>query len=87
METPLGDAETLLFGSLAARKHGGAERDAWFAKTKPLIVDSLAASGCVEGSWITPSVWSDLGGRVASTALMTLAFEVYYSYPFARWLD
>ena len=38
-------------------------------------------ASCAEGSWDPKDPWGEEGGRVYSTALMTLCLEVYYRYP------
>jgi hypothetical protein len=48
---------------------------------KAAVVDSQRKDGDEKGSW-DPSVcaWGFSGGRVYSTALMTLSIEVYFRY-------
>jgi hypothetical protein len=53
----------------------------WETAMKAAVVDSQRKDGDERGSW-DPSVcpWGSSGGRVYSTALMTLCIEVYYRY-------
>ena len=44
------------------------------------IVDSQREDGDFSGSWDPVGAWGNVGGRVYSTALMTLCLEVYYRY-------
>jgi hypothetical protein len=81
------DAEVILFGTLAATKCADEVRDRRMKADKPLINDTQIRQGCAAGTWTTPSIWFEDGGRLVSTALMTWALEVYYRYPMALWLD
>jgi hypothetical protein len=81
------DAETLLFGTLAAQKLGEPTLEAWKQQIKAELIETQCKDGCQSGSWTTPSIWSELGGRLASTPLMTWTLEVYYRYPKALWIE
>jgi Prenyltransferase and squalene oxidase repeat len=80
------DAEVVLFGTLAAAVCDDALRDAWMRVTKNLVIGTQQADGCAAGTWSTPTIWSDLGGRLVGTAFMTWALEIFYRYPMATWL-
>jgi hypothetical protein len=80
------DAETVFFATLAARKAGIALSREWRSAAKDLL-HTQVSDGCASGSWDVESVWSAVGGRVASTAIMTLALELHYDYPLACWVD
>ena len=57
--------------------------DTWTAWNKALQQELLATQrgdGTLAGSWDPATVWGGYGGRVYSTALATLCFEVYYRY-------
>jgi hypothetical protein len=81
------DAETILFTSFLQSKCRQGDDPGWRV-IKKLVVDTQAAAsdGCAEGTWSTPTIWSDLGGRLASTAFMGWALEIYYRYPDAMWV-
>jgi hypothetical protein len=84
---PVRDAEALLFGSLAAPRCGEPILDDWCKRLKSHVLNPQARDGCAEGSWLIPTIWLDLGGRLVSTAFMTWALELYYRYPTAGWAD
>ena len=79
--TPL-DSETLLFGTLAAFYIGGGSWESW---TEIIRASVLATkhTDCGGESWTVPCIWSDAGGRLVSTALMTWVFQVWGRYPLA----
>ena len=78
------DAEVLLFGSLAASMCDSSTWHAWSAKSKARLSVTEARDGCAKGSWTTPSVWWELGGRPFSTALLTWALQLH-STPRGSW--
>jgi hypothetical protein len=72
------------FGTYAMYQMGG-ERywDKWNKAMKPAVVDSLrrgSQHGDEAGSWDPVGPWGFAGGRVYSTALMTLCILAYYRY-------
>ncbi len=69
------------YGTLAMFQIGGPSWDAWNRNLKLVVVDQQIKDGCSKGSWDTKDPWCDDGGRVYTTALMTLCLEVYYRYP------
>jgi hypothetical protein len=84
--TLVSDAEVLLFFTLAAHLCGGSRWDEWVSLARTHVIQPQIVEGCASSTSPTPSVWSDAGGRLVNTALMTWAMEVYYSYPHAHWL-
>src|SRR4029077_11418672 len=81
------DAETLLFGTLAALGEADPLRGQWMKAVKPFIMDAQVKDGCAAGTWAVPTIWFDDGGRIVSTALMTWTLELYYRYPLALWVE
>ena len=62
---------------------GGPKWGQWNKALRNSIRDQQCKSGwpgCARGSWDPVGPWGRDGGRVYSTALMTLCFEVYYRY-------
>lgn len=68
------------YASLAMYQIGGNEWTAWNSKMQSAVVESQRMDGCQKGSWDTVDPWGEDGGRVYSTAVMTLCLEVYYRY-------
>lgn len=69
------------YGTLAMFQVGGPEWTAWNNKMKSAIIDSQRSDkGNSFGSWDPVGPWGEDGGRVYSTALMTMCLEVYYRY-------
>ncbi len=68
------------YGTLSMFQMGGPEWQAWNNKLKPAIVDSQRNDGNFRGSWDPVGPWGEDGGRVYSTAVMTMCMEVYYRY-------
>jgi len=68
------------YGSYAMYQMGGKHWRAWNQAMKRAIVGSQRTSGAARGSWDPSGPWGAVGGRVYSTALMTLCLEVYYRY-------
>jgi hypothetical protein len=71
------------YGTLAMFQMGGDNWDRWNKNLKAAVIDHQHGDkdGCLEGSWDPLDPWGEEGGRVYSTALMTLCMEVYYRYP------
>jgi hypothetical protein len=71
------------YGTLAMFQVGGEKWDRWNKNLKTVVIDHQrsAKDGCLEGSWDPIDPWGEEGGRVYSTALMTMCLEVYYRYP------
>jgi hypothetical protein len=70
------------WGTLAMFQMGGDAWGKWNEALKAAVVQHqhLAGSGSRTGSWDPSGPWGQDGGRVYSTALMTLCMEVYYRY-------
>jgi len=71
------------FGTLSMFQVGGKHWQDWNAALKPAVVETqrLDTTACLyKGSWDPAGVWGNEGGRVASTALMTLILQVYFRY-------
>lgn len=69
------------YASLALFQSGGPEWVAWSGKMKRSMADTQRTDGNFAGSWDPVGPWGEDGGRVYSTALMTLCMEVYFRYP------
>jgi hypothetical protein len=69
------------YGTLAMFQMGGEHWERWNKNLKNVVIDNQLKEGCTEGSWDPKDPWGEEGGRVYSTALMTLCLEVYYRYP------
>lgn len=68
------------YASLALFQVGGPAWVTWESKLRAAVVDSQLRDGCARGSWDALDPWGEDGGRVYSTAIMTLCLEVYYRY-------
>jgi hypothetical protein len=60
---------------------GGPGWASWNSKLQAAVVETQRGDGNFAGSWDNIDPWGEDGGRVYSTALMTLCMEVYYRYP------
>ena len=71
------------YGTLAMYQIGGSQWDSWNKAMKAAVIDSQKGDkdGCAKGSWDPVDAWGEEGGRVYSTAIMTLCLEVYYRFP------
>lgn len=68
-------------GTLAMFKVGGNAWRQWGANVDEAIVASQQrGDGPTAGSWDPAGAWGAIGGRVYSTALMTMCLEVFYRY-------
>jgi len=69
------------YGSYAMYQMGGKDWDIWEAKMTDAVVKRQRQDGDEAGSW-DPAFdpWGHQGGRVYSTAIMTLCLEVFYRY-------
>ncbi|MAG55867.1 MAG: hypothetical protein CMJ83_06215 [Planctomycetes bacterium] len=68
------------YATLSMFQVGGSEWTAWNNKMKGAIIDHQREDGNYLGSWDNCGPWGEDGGRVYSTAVMTLCMEVYYRY-------
>ena len=68
------------YATLSMFQMGGSYWTAWNNKMKEAIVNSQRKDGNFAGSWDNVDPWGEDGGRVYSTAVMTMCLEVYYRY-------
>ena len=68
------------YGTLAMFQVGGEAWKSWNEAMNEAIIERQRADGNFSGSWDPKGAWGETGGRVYSTALMTLCLEVYYRY-------
>ncbi|MEN8149028.1 MAG: prenyltransferase/squalene oxidase repeat-containing protein [Planctomycetota bacterium] len=69
------------FGALAVHQAGGDLWKTWETAMKTQIADRQVKEGEQKGSWPPVGVWGGEGGRVYSTAILTLTLETYRRYP------
>jgi len=69
------------YGTLAMFQVTGLPWKKWNRAMKKAIIAHQRKDGCEKGSWDPLGPWGEDGGRVYSTALMTMCLEVYYRYP------
>ena len=68
------------FGTLAMFQVGGDQWKQWNARMEDVAVKAQRTDGNFSGSWDPADAWGEDGGRVYSTAMMTMCLEVYYRY-------
>ena len=68
------------YGTLAMFQVGDQPWKRWNRAMKRAIMDHQCKSGCETGSWDPLGPWGEDGGRVYTTALLTMCLEVYYRY-------
>ena len=68
------------YGTYAMYQMGGKHWKGWEAAMKKAVVETQRQDGDEKGSWDPVGPWGYSGGRVYSTALMTLCIEVYFRY-------
>ncbi len=69
------------YGSYAMFQMAGSDWRAWKKAMEKSIVENQCRTGCLAGSWDPEKdPWGDNGGRIYSTALLTLCLEVFYRY-------
>ena len=68
------------YGTLAMFQIGGNAWSKWNAAMTDAVIERQRTDGLFSGSWDPKGPWGDSGGRVYSTALMTMCLEVYYRY-------
>jgi hypothetical protein len=80
-ERPKLDFYYWYYGTLAMHQIGGPSWDRWNKAMQKAILDTQRRDPtCARGSWDPIDAWGEEGGRVYSTALLTLCLEVYYRY-------
>ncbi len=73
------------YATLALFQVGGDAWKSWNVAMKTEIIDHQHKENCEKGSWDPVGPWGSEGGRVYSTALMTMCMQAYYRY--ARLFD
>jgi hypothetical protein len=69
------------YGSYAMYQMGGKDWDAWHGRMLEAVLKRQRQDGDEQGSWDPQyDPWGHRGGRVYSTAILTLCLEVYYRY-------
>jgi hypothetical protein len=68
------------YASYALFQHGGKEWDQWSRKMTDAVVKTQRRGGNEDGSWDPVDPWGEDGGRVYSTAMMTLCLQAYFRY-------
>jgi hypothetical protein len=69
------------YGSYAMYQLSGKDWEVWKTHMVKAVVENQVKEGCGRGSWPPQSdPWGDNGGRVYSTALLTLCLEAFYRY-------
>jgi hypothetical protein len=69
------------YGTYAMFQMGGQHWRAWEGAMKDAVINPQRKDGDFKGSWDPVGPWGYAGGRVYSTAIMTLCAEVYFRYP------
>ncbi len=69
------------YGTLAMFQVGDKPWKLWLSAMDDAIIKTQHQNRDEEGSWDPAGPWGDEGGRVYSTALMTMCMEVFYRYP------
>lgn len=68
------------YASYALFQYGGAAWNQWNPPLQKALLESQRRGGCEDGSWDPVGEWGPRGGRVYSTALGAMTFEVYYRF-------
>ena len=71
------------YGALAMHQVGGKHWATWSEALDQAVIQSQRTDGTYceyKGSWDPVGPWGEDGGRVYSTALMTMCMQVYYRY-------
>ena len=68
------------YGTYAMFQLGGGYWKSWNQAMKKAVLESQRKDGDEKGSWDPVGPWGHSGGRVYSTAMMTLCLEVYFRY-------
>ncbi len=68
------------WASLALFQTGGEAWRTWSPALGAALAAGQRQDGAAAGSWDPVSVWSELSGRVGSTAMATLALQTHYRY-------
>ena len=68
------------YATLAMFQVGESAWTAWENRLEQAVAKSQLTQGCQAGSWDPVDAWGEDGGRVYSTALMTMNLQVLYRY-------
>ncbi|MEO2094728.1 MAG: hypothetical protein ABGY71_11745 [bacterium] len=68
------------YGSYAMFQMGGRYWRSWNKAMKRAVLETQRKDGAAKGSWDPNGPWGSAGGRVYSTATMSLCLEVYFRY-------
>jgi len=70
------------YGSYALFQFGGPDWKKWNEDMQKALLDNQRAGAdiCEDGSWDPIDEWGSVGGRVYSTAIGAMTFEVYYRF-------
>ncbi len=68
------------YASYALFQIGGSEWKEWSKALDAAVVKTQHREGNRRGSWDPVGVWGEDGGRVYTTAMLTLTLEAYYRY-------
>jgi hypothetical protein len=74
------DEYAWFLGSLAIYQIGGRHWQEWSRHIEAAVVEPQRQDGNFAGSWDPIGVWGEVGGRVFSTAMLTLTLQSYYRY-------
>ena len=79
-EPPKLDFYYWYYGTLAMYQVGGKHFEQWNKAMQEAVIKTQATEGDEKGSWPAKDAWGEEGGRIYSTALLTMCLEVYYRY-------
>ena len=68
------------YGTYALFQMGGKRWKFWERALETAVRDTQIEEGDARGSWDPVGPWGYIGGRVYSTALMTMCLQVHYRY-------
>jgi hypothetical protein len=68
------------YATMAMYQLQGTYWQRWNETLQATLIDRQVKDGPLSGSWNTDTLWGSYGGRVYTTAIATLALEVYYRF-------
>jgi len=68
------------YATHAMYQMGGCYWDEWEKAMRNTIIGSQIQEGCARGSWDPAGCWGPDGGRIYTTAMLSLCLEAYYRY-------
>jgi len=68
------------YATYALYQVGGDAWRQWSKSLTPVVVKTQRRDGNFKGSWDPDGAWGHVGGRVYSTAILTLTLQAYYRY-------